>query len=87
MSTAYGALKLTEPLVEDEAMDRTKHTGTHVPERAPDEGQEPNPRATVTAPDEAEHPAEALHSIWRARLVEYFSLLDEWSRKARRNDP
>lgn len=68
-------------------MGRTKHIGTHVPQRAPHEEQEPSPRATVSAPDEPEHPADAPDSIWCARLVDYFSLLDEWSKKARRNEP
>jgi hypothetical protein len=45
------------------------------------EEQEPNRRATVSAPDEPEHPADAPDSIWRSRLVEYFPLLDEWSQE------
>lgn len=68
-------------------MGRTKHTRRHVPQRVLPEEQEPNRRATVSAPDEPEHPADAPDSIWRSRLVEYFSLLDEWSKKARRNEP
>jgi hypothetical protein len=68
-------------------MGRTKHTGRHVRQRALPEDQKPNPRATVSAQDEPEHPADASDSIWRSRLIEYFSLLDEWSKKARRNEP
>jgi hypothetical protein len=65
-------------------MARTKHTGRHVPPRALPEGQEPNPRATVSALDKPEHPADAPYSVWRSCLIDYFSLLDEWSKKARR---
>ncbi len=68
-------------------MGRPKHTGRHVPQRALTEDQKPNPRATVAAQDEPEHPADAPDSMWRSRLIEYFSLLDEWSKKARRNEP
>ncbi len=66
-------------------MGRTKHTSKHVPQRALTEDHKPYPRATNSAQDE--HPADAPDSIWRSRLIEYFSLLDEWSKKARRNEP
>ena len=68
-------------------MGRTKHTSKHVPQRALTEDQKPNPPDTNSAQDEPEHLAGAPDSIWRSRLIEYFSLLDEWSKKARRNEP
>jgi hypothetical protein len=68
-------------------MGRTKHTDAHVPQPTVLEREQATPRDTASAQDVGAQARHAIDPIWRSSLVEYFSLLDEWSQKARRNEP
>jgi hypothetical protein len=68
-------------------MGRMKHTDAHVPQRAVLEHEQGTQKDTASAPDVGMQASHAIDPIWRSRLIEYFSLLEDWSKKARRDEP